>query len=259
MPGAYVEVRDKLKGKRWRARIKGRRIMIGRSGACHLQLDSDLCSRVHAVLKLEEGRWQLQDMESSNGTYLNEQRIQTAEVRTGDEIRLAPTGLKIVVLELDSGAGPPREEGKREVVPKKEEKPRKPKKPKKPKKVKPPKEARRAKERAPSAPRPPGTGNPWHWIAPLLGLAFGLAVAFDLPGRVVQAFPYVEVMAPATWMIRGVRELLPQAAAEVGPLLYRAFLALWYLLVGLAIARPVRRFKLLLILAALHVAAALLV
>ena len=43
--------------------------MIGRSSACQLVLGDDTVSRRHAELRIEDGRWLLRDLGSSNGTY----------------------------------------------------------------------------------------------------------------------------------------------------------------------------------------------
>ena len=55
-----------------------------------LQLHQTRVSRRHASVELgEDGRsWQLQDLESRNGTYLNGERVERAQLRDGDVIRI---------------------------------------------------------------------------------------------------------------------------------------------------------------------------
>jgi hypothetical protein len=71
------------------------RLLIGRSGGCQLVLADDTVSRRHAELFVEEGRWLLRDLGSSNGTYLNGRRIVEAEVRPGDVVHLGGCRLRL--------------------------------------------------------------------------------------------------------------------------------------------------------------------
>jgi predicted component of type VI protein secretion system len=50
-------------------------ISIGRDGNNDLVMDSSAISRDHAVVKVEDGRWYLEDRGSFNGTYLNGTRV----------------------------------------------------------------------------------------------------------------------------------------------------------------------------------------
>jgi hypothetical protein len=71
------------------------RLTIGRSSACELVLADDTVSRRHAELFVEEGRWLLRDLGSSNGTYLNGRRVLHAEVRPGDVLHLGGCRLRL--------------------------------------------------------------------------------------------------------------------------------------------------------------------
>ena len=63
-------------------------VTIGRSGSCHLVLGDDTVSRRHAELFIDDGRWILRDLGSSNGTWVNGRRVVEAEVRPGDVVHL---------------------------------------------------------------------------------------------------------------------------------------------------------------------------
>jgi len=58
--------------------------------------ESDLCiplmvvSRRHCELNLEKDRLKLRDLGSRNGTYINGQRVDQAEVNPGDKIQIGP-------------------------------------------------------------------------------------------------------------------------------------------------------------------------
>lgn len=71
------------------------RLTLGRSPRCELVLDDDTVSRRHATLQLQDGRWYLVDLDSSNGTWVNGRRTFNAEVRPGDEIRLGAVRLRL--------------------------------------------------------------------------------------------------------------------------------------------------------------------
>jgi FHA domain/Domain of unknown function (DUF1707) len=71
------------------------RLLLGRSPACQLIFADDTVSRRHAELRIDEGRWTLRDLGSSNGTYVNGRRIGEAEVGPGDEIALGQCRIRI--------------------------------------------------------------------------------------------------------------------------------------------------------------------
>jgi FHA domain/zinc-ribbon domain len=61
---------------------------IGRSPECAIFLDDVTVSRKHAVLKRDDDRWLIEDQGSLNGTFVNRDRVETAEVRDGDELQI---------------------------------------------------------------------------------------------------------------------------------------------------------------------------
>jgi two-component system, NtrC family, response regulator HydG len=66
-----------------------RETLIGRGTDCHITLADPLCSRVHAVLRCEDGeRWVIRDHESRNGTMVNGQKVHDAALGDGHVIRL---------------------------------------------------------------------------------------------------------------------------------------------------------------------------
>jgi pSer/pThr/pTyr-binding forkhead associated (FHA) protein len=71
-------------------------LQIGRAEACHVRLDDRYSSQFHARLYPKDGVWFLEDLGSTNGTYLNRQRVQgTHELHTGDQIRIGRTTLEL--------------------------------------------------------------------------------------------------------------------------------------------------------------------
>jgi len=62
---------------------------IGRDPGCELMLDNLGVSRRHAQLREVEGRYVIEDKNSTNGVFINGTRITTAaEVSPGDEIKI---------------------------------------------------------------------------------------------------------------------------------------------------------------------------
>jgi pSer/pThr/pTyr-binding forkhead associated (FHA) protein len=60
---------------------------IGRSTGADFIVDAPLVSRVHCRLTvLADGSLELRDLESTNGTFINGQRVETARVKSGDRI-----------------------------------------------------------------------------------------------------------------------------------------------------------------------------
>jgi len=67
---------------------------IGRDGLkCDFVLDDVSVSGEHSRIKQEKGQFVLYDLGSTNGTFLNDQRIQRAALEDGDEIRIGSTRL----------------------------------------------------------------------------------------------------------------------------------------------------------------------
>lgn len=65
-------------------------LALGRGAESDVRLDSPIVSRLHARLRRVAGRWQLQDLGSSNGTYLGAARIDEATLADGDRFVVGP-------------------------------------------------------------------------------------------------------------------------------------------------------------------------
>jgi pSer/pThr/pTyr-binding forkhead associated (FHA) protein len=63
--------------------------VIGRESDCHLPIPSPSVSRRHAQLRLQDGKWSIEDLRTRNGTWVNGQQIHgLAPLRHNDEIRV---------------------------------------------------------------------------------------------------------------------------------------------------------------------------
>lgn len=72
--GEYVHLNDQM-------------LLIGRDPTCGLELADDSVSRNHASLERIDGQFVLSDLGSTNGTYVNEQRIDSQPLSPGDRLR----------------------------------------------------------------------------------------------------------------------------------------------------------------------------
>lgn len=65
------------------------RILMGRTESCDLIVNAEAVSAVHAVLEIFNDRAIIYDMNSTNGTYVNDDKVIVKEMRPGDTFRLA--------------------------------------------------------------------------------------------------------------------------------------------------------------------------
>jgi hypothetical protein len=68
--------------------IEGDRFLIGRGKHCQLVIDSAKVSREHAAITIEDGGWVLEDLGSSNGTFIGQKRVQRVAIDGDMELRL---------------------------------------------------------------------------------------------------------------------------------------------------------------------------
>ena len=66
---------------------------IGRDWECDVALNDPQCSRVHATIVFRESAWWIADSGSSNGTYVNGQTIDEAQLIDGNEVRVGGSTL----------------------------------------------------------------------------------------------------------------------------------------------------------------------
>jgi predicted component of type VI protein secretion system len=77
-------------GKTRDAVMKRARFLIGRREGCDVRIAVASISREHCELRVEDGRLYIKDLGSSNGTYVNRQRIQEVQLSAGDLIAVGP-------------------------------------------------------------------------------------------------------------------------------------------------------------------------
>ncbi len=82
-----------------------REIIIGRGSEHDMVLDEEMVSRAHAKIASFHGRIVIQDLKSTNGTYVNGDRADSAVLQTGDRILVGSSVMELVSLDTQ----PPRQ------------------------------------------------------------------------------------------------------------------------------------------------------
>ena len=86
-------------------RFKKGPIYIGRHANSQVFLPDRAVSRQHAVLfRTQDGKWMVEDLDSANKTYLNDEVIHKAEIKTGDCLRITDSTIEVnLESDIDSG------------------------------------------------------------------------------------------------------------------------------------------------------------
>ncbi len=80
----------------WSYELLANKQTIGRSNRCEIHLVHDTVSREHAEVWIDDdNQYQIQDLTSSNGTCVNQQRVEAATFTTGDSLRLGDVFLDV--------------------------------------------------------------------------------------------------------------------------------------------------------------------
>jgi pSer/pThr/pTyr-binding forkhead associated (FHA) protein len=89
----------------------GDKLSLGRGEKCKLALDDEELSRLHATINFRAGCFELRDVGSANGTYLNGAPIIEAEIKDGDTLEMGRLiiGARVInsTLHLDITKKPP--------------------------------------------------------------------------------------------------------------------------------------------------------
>ena len=69
---------------------------IGRDAACQIRPEDTYISQQHARVFNRNGSWVVEDLGSTNGTYLNQQKVTVpSQISPGDRIRIGKTVLEV--------------------------------------------------------------------------------------------------------------------------------------------------------------------
>lgn len=89
-------------------------LTIGRSETCDVKIDNPYLSHVHASIFYNGGDFFISDLNSTNGTYVNDERVKVIKLNMGDIIRFGAIKYQLMPLEPTSSAI--KEEGTLETI-----------------------------------------------------------------------------------------------------------------------------------------------
>jgi len=71
---------------------------LGRAAGCQITLEDTYTSQLHARVFTKDGQWFVEDLGSTNGTYLNAKRVSSpVPIKRGDRIKIGATVLEAEV------------------------------------------------------------------------------------------------------------------------------------------------------------------
>jgi len=89
--------------------IPGPKFFIGRAEDCNLRPHSDLVSRHHCVIMVEEGFVAVRDFNSKNGTFVNGERIVgETELKSGDHLKIGQIEFEVQIAATVVGKKAPK-------------------------------------------------------------------------------------------------------------------------------------------------------
>lgn len=82
--------------QRGRAYPLGNEASIGRAAGCQITVDDTYVSQIHARVFTRDGQWLVEDLGSTNGTWMNRQRVSgPMVVQRGDRVQVGNTVLEL--------------------------------------------------------------------------------------------------------------------------------------------------------------------
>ncbi len=81
-----------------------REIVIGRSSELDMVLVEDMVSRKHAKIVTADSIVTIQDLGSTNGTFVNGEKVRTSEIKDGDRILIGTSIIKLVAMAGEQSA-----------------------------------------------------------------------------------------------------------------------------------------------------------
>jgi len=99
-------IQDSENGAGIKLSIEKQRTTIGRDESNDISLDDELASKHHAVLEVicteEDIRFLIQDLNSTNHTFVNDEPVDLYQLKDGDLIRIGMSNFRFISQDLDS-------------------------------------------------------------------------------------------------------------------------------------------------------------
>lgn len=83
--------------------VEGTEYFVGRSSDCALVLVEDMISRQHAKFVVEHGEVTLVDLGSTNGSFVNGERVNSQQLREGDRILFGTSIIRLIAASVANG------------------------------------------------------------------------------------------------------------------------------------------------------------
>ena len=94
VPAQLVVIDDR--GRKGAALPMTGTIQIGRAEACHLRLPDSYVSQFHAKVFARDGAWFVEDLGSTNGTFVNDRKVaEPVPISAGDHLRVGKTVIQV--------------------------------------------------------------------------------------------------------------------------------------------------------------------
>jgi len=71
-------------------------VIVGRDESCDVRIEAPTVSREHCLIEQQAAGSTLRDLDSSGGTYVGSQRIDSVPITNGLEVRVGPAVLRFV-------------------------------------------------------------------------------------------------------------------------------------------------------------------
>ncbi len=98
-PAALPKIALSIEGEAKLRSFQQLEIVIGREVGCDLRLTDSTVSGRHARIRFRQEQWWLEDLNSTNGTFLNQTRLTEPMVLTGgDQIRCGQVQIEVANL-----------------------------------------------------------------------------------------------------------------------------------------------------------------
>src|SRR6516225_5766685 len=79
--------------------VPNKEIVVGRSSDLDMVLVEEMVSRKHARIAYENDAIVIEDLGSTNGTFVNGEKIKRAQLKEGDRVLIGTSILKVIVVE----------------------------------------------------------------------------------------------------------------------------------------------------------------
>ena len=92
--------------------VPEKQIIVGRSSDLEMVLVEDMVSRKHAKIQMQADQIWIEDLGSTNGTFVNGEKIKRARLKEGDRVLIGTSILKLIA---GDGSGENTTDAKKEL------------------------------------------------------------------------------------------------------------------------------------------------